>query len=177
MKVLHTFDDGPFTEQAGTRIVEAFRFDQTSTDVRQLIEKSMEVLTATRERRSTSSSNLWQLEIIISDGICQDHEELQALIRRAEEERIFVVFIILDQLSTSQSAVSGDTTGRPPNHNSILTMSQASYKVVDGKFELHTQRYLDSFPFEYFVVLDKVEKLPDVLSDTLRQFFEKLSAS
>lgn len=180
MKVLHSFDDGPFTDQEGTRVIEAFRFDQTSTDVRQMLEKSVEVLTAAREKRSTSSSSdLWQLEIIISDGICQNHEELRALIRQAAEERILVVFIILDGLSARPVAESNSnlTAVEKPDQNSILTMSQASYNIVDGKLELQTQRYLDSFPFEYFVILDKVERLPDVLSDTLRQFFEKISGS
>lgn len=32
--------------------------------------------------------------------------------------------------------------------------------------------YMDHFPFSFYVVLRDVEKLPDVLSDALREWFE-----
>ena len=41
--------------------------------------------------------------------------------------------------------------------------------------ELSMERYLDSFPFEYYVVLRDVETLPRVLADTLRVFFERVN--
>jgi midasin len=41
--------------------------------------------------------------------------------------------------------------------------------------ELQHQKYLDSFPFDYYVVLRNVESLPDILAETLKQFFEKIS--
>ncbi|ORY89312.1 hypothetical protein BCR35DRAFT_329248 [Leucosporidium creatinivorum] len=47
---------------------------------------------------------------------------------------------------------------------------------ADGRLELKMDRYLDSFPFDMFVVLRDVEALPEVLSSTLRQFFEKVSS-
>ena len=39
--------------------------------------------------------------------------------------------------------------------------------------ELTMERYLDSFPFEYYVVLRDVEALPRVLVDMLCEFFER----
>ena len=172
MKTLHGFDDGPFTDQAGTRIVEAFKFRQTATDVRALLESSVEYLMKARESRlSSSSSDLWQLEIIISDGICHDHEELRSILRRAEEQRIFVVFVVIDAPKNNADKALGSR----PGQDSIFDMKQATYRTVNGKLELHMQHYLDTFPFEYFVILKDVEALPDVLSNTLRQFFERLS--
>ena len=79
-----------------------------------------------------------------------------------------VVFIILDSLH-SKGAVSGK------NESSILSMSQVAYKMVDGRMDLQVERYLDTFPFEYYVVLRNVEALPDVLSGTLKQFFERIA--
>jgi midasin len=35
--------------------------------------------------------------------------------------------------------------------------------------------YLEGFPFSYYVILRSVENLPEVLSDTLRQYFEMLA--
>ena len=174
--VLHGFDGGPFTDQAGTRVMSAFRFDQKATQVLSLVETSLALLEQARERRAVSSASageLWQLEIIISDGICQDHDRLRTVLRRAEEQRVMVVFIILDSLH-SKSTASG-TAGK--NENSILSMNQVAYKMVDGRMDLQVDRYLDTFPFEYYVVLRNVEALPDVLSGTLKQFFERIAES
>ncbi|KAH9939216.1 hypothetical protein B0H21DRAFT_780620 [Amylocystis lapponica] len=171
--VLHGFDSGPFTDQAGTRIMSAFQFDQKATQVLSLIETSLRLLEEARERRaimSASSSELWQLEIIISDGICQDHERLRTVLRKAEEQRVMVVFIILDSLHMRGSSGSTDV-----GQNSILSMNQVAYRNVDGRMDLHVERYLDTFPFEYYLVLRDVEALPDVLSGTLKQFFERIA--
>jgi len=35
-----------------------------------------------------------------------------------------------------------------------------------------TRSYLDYFPFPYFAVIQRLEALPEVLSDTLKQWFE-----
>ncbi|KAL1705188.1 hypothetical protein EV121DRAFT_279766 [Schizophyllum commune] len=173
--VLHGFDSGPFTDAAGAKVMDAFRFDQRATDVLKLVRASLNMLQAAREQRATGSataSDLWQLEIIISDGMCQEHEQLRSVLRRAEEQRVMVVFIIIDSL---QNPTAGTTAGQQPG--SIVTMDKAEFKNVDGKMELQLQRYLDSFPFEYYVVLRDVEALPDVLSTTLKQFFERVTGS
>lgn len=171
--ILHGFDEGPFTDQAGTKIMSAFRFKQKATDVLSLVDTSLKVLERARERRSMSSSSaadLWQLEIIISDGMCQDHEKLRTVLRRAEEQRVMIVFIILDSLHTT----AGDSSTQQ-HGSSILLMDKPEFKMVDGRMEVQLQKYLDSFPFEYYVVLRNVEALPEVLSGTLKQFFERIS--
>ncbi|KAF8139191.1 hypothetical protein K438DRAFT_1996249 [Mycena galopus ATCC 62051] len=177
VEMLHGFDEGPFTDQAGTRLMGAFRFDQKATNVLSLVETSLRVLEAARERRamgSASAADLWQLQIIISDGMCQDHEKLRTVLRRAEEQRVMIVFVIVDSLLSAPSTTAG--AGRKPAvQGSILTMDKAEYKNVDGRMELQLERYLDSFPFEYYVVLRNVEALPEVLAGTLRQFFERIS--
>jgi midasin len=174
-EILRGFDEGPFTDQAGIRVINAFQFNQAATNVHSLLDSTSPILEAARERRSISSqssADLWQLEIIISDGICQDHDRLRTVLRKAEEQRIMIVFIIIDSLS---SAVQTTLTVPTGLQNSILSMKQATYKNIDGRMELQMQRYLDSFPFEYYVVLRNVEALPEVLSGTLKQFFERIS--
>ncbi|KAJ7288001.1 hypothetical protein C8J57DRAFT_1445569 [Mycena rebaudengoi] len=176
VEVLHGFDGGPFSDQAGARLMGAFRFDQRATDMLALVETSLRVLEAARERRamgSAAAADLWQLQIIISDGMCQDHDKLRTVLRKAEEQRVMIVFVIVDSL---HSAAAPTSAGRKPAvQGSILTMDKAEYKNVDGRMELQLQRYLDSFPFEYYVVLRNVEALPEVLAGTLRQFFERIS--
>ncbi|KIY74066.1 P-loop containing nucleoside triphosphate hydrolase protein [Cylindrobasidium torrendii FP15055 ss-10] len=162
--IIHGFTDGPFTDQTGTRVVNAFQFDQKATNVLSLVDRSLQVLEQARERRSSGSAaaaDLWQLEVIISDGICQDHERLRSVLRKAEEQRVMIVFIIIDSLDAQQG--------------SIFTMKQVDMQTVDGRMEMKLNRYLDTFPFEYYVVLRDVEALPEVLSTTLKQFFERVS--
>ncbi|KAF5382460.1 hypothetical protein D9615_002742 [Tricholomella constricta] len=177
--ILHGFDDGPFTDQSGIKVMNAFRFNQKATNVLSLVETSLKVLENARERRSMSSAtaaDLWQLQFIISDGMCQDHERLRTILRKAEEQRVMIVFVIIDSLHTTAGNVSGSKATQAGSHQgSILTMDKAEFKNVDGRMELQLQKYLDSFPFEYYVVLRNVEALPEVLASTLKQFFERIS--
>ncbi|KAJ3747495.1 hypothetical protein DFH05DRAFT_1533720 [Lentinula detonsa] len=169
VQMLHGFDGTSFSDQAGIEVIKSFHFDQKATNVLSLVDTSLRVLELARERRSVGSStaaDLWQLEIIISDGMCQDHDKLRAVLRKAEEQRVMIVFIILDSLHTKPGSSA---------QGSILLMEKAEFKTVDGKMELQLERYLDSFPFEYYVVLRDVEALPQVLSATLKQFFERIS--
>lgn len=171
--ILHGFEDGPFSDQAGARVLDAFRFDQKATNVLSLVDTSLKALEHARERRSMGSSSaadLWQLEVIISDGMCQDHEKLRAAIRKAEEQRVMIVFIVIDSLHQASSTTPGGAVD-----NSILTMEKAEFRNVGGKMDLQLRRYLDSFPFEYYVVLRSMEALPEVLAGTLKQFFERIS--
>ncbi|KAF8630919.1 hypothetical protein AX17_005277 [Amanita inopinata Kibby_2008] len=176
--MLHNFDQGQFTDQAGTKVISSFRFDQKATNMLSLLEMSLKALESARERRSMGSAtaaDLWQLEIIISDGLCQDHERLRTVLRKAEEQRVMVVFIIVDSLHSGTAATSSASDSQSASQNSILYMDKAEYKLVDGRMELQLQKYLDTFPFEYYVVLRNVEALPDVLAGTLKQFFERIS--
>jgi len=177
--ILHSFHEGPFTDQAGTKLVSAFQFNQKATNVLSLVDTSLKVLETARERRSMSSASaadLWQLEIIISDGMCQDHDRLRTVLRKAEEQRVMIVFIIIDCLHSANNTASTSSDRQQTTvQGSILSMDKAEFKNVDGRMELQLRRYLDSFPFEYYVVLRSVEALPEVLSGTLRQFFERIS--
>ncbi|QRV86470.1 AAA domain protein [Ceratobasidium sp. AG-Ba] len=160
VEVVHEFGAGILR---GGAVLSKFGFNQPATDVLHLIESSLAVLRSARERNS-GPSDLWQLEIVISDGICQDHERLRTVLRRAEEERVMIVFVVVDAPAQNGS-----------EENSIVSMLQPTIKTVDGRMDIQMERYLDSFPFRYFVVLRNVEALPDVLAGTLRQFFERIS--
>ncbi|CAE6347638.1 unnamed protein product [Rhizoctonia solani] len=162
MEVVHEFGAGVLQ---GGAALNKFTFNQPATDVLQMIESSLGVLRSARERSTSSSSaDLWQLEIVISDGICQDHERLRTVLRRAEEERVMVVFVVVDAPASNGSQES-----------SIVSMLQPAIKMVNGKMDIQMERYLDTFPFRYFVVLRDVDALPSVLAGTLRQFFERIS--
>ncbi|KAK8847475.1 hypothetical protein IAR55_005333 [Kwoniella newhampshirensis] len=184
--ILHPFKEGGFTDADGAKVMSSFKFDQHKTDVASLVERTLTYLAEARSGNAMSSGapDLWQLQIIISDGVCQDHAKLRRLLRRAIEERVMIVFIIVDSLhqtstkpasstSTSTSAAGVSAASRP----SILSMQTVEYKNVNGEMKLEMARYLDTFPFEFYVVLRDVEALPGVLADTLRQWMTRVSQS
>ncbi|GAA6044164.1 hypothetical protein JCM8097_003730 [Rhodosporidiobolus ruineniae] len=186
MDVLHPFEAGVVSDEAGASLLSKFTFQQTTTDVRLLVERSLAHLTAAKEsassgKSSLSAGDLWQLQVIISDGMCQDHDRLRALLRKAAEQKVMFVFVVIDSLhrrADAPNAAGAAAAEKDANQNSILAMKSVSYatNAQTGRLELKMDRYLDSFPFEYFVVLRDVEALPEVLSATLRQFFERVSS-
>lgn len=159
VKLLHPFEQS-WSDDAGAKVFSSFTFSQERTRVRLLIEQSLEILN--HSRSLSQNSDLWQLQIIISDGICEDHEYIKSRVRSAAEDRIAMVFIILDTRS---------------DQDSILTMSSVNYEEdpLTGMPVLKMNRYMDTFPFDFFVVVRNVEKLPDVLGDVVRQFLSLFS--
>ncbi|KAK4395085.1 Midasin, partial [Sesamum angolense] len=59
------------------------------------------------------------------------------------------------------------------NTNLIMLSQEATVQGKDIKFS----KYLDSFPFPYYVVLKNIEALPRTLADLLRQWFELMQYS
>ena len=177
VEMLHEFNSNAFSDAEGARIMNTFTFQQHRTDVARLVDNSLDVLAdARRAQSSMTSGDLWQLEIIISDGVCQDHNQLRKLLRRALQERVMIVFLVIDSLkpgSVPTDATPQAVSARP----SILDMQTVAYKEVNGEMKIEMERYLDTFPFEYYVVLRDVEALPEVLSETLRQWIALVSMS
>lgn len=91
-----------------------------------------------------------------------------------------VVFVILDALNDApqQQAASAATASQPAPSSSVLSMNRVSYVTdANGKMDLKMERYLDTFPFDNFVVVRDVHSLPDVLGATLRQWAERVNAA
>lgn len=185
--ILHDFGS-TFSDADGAKVMRAFKFNQHRTDVAALVERTLAYLAESRQKQASNSApDLWQLQIIISDGVCQDHARLRTLLRRALEERVMIVFLIVDQLGAepgsapapapASAPASGAPTPVPQNKPSILSMQTVNYTNVNGEMKLEMQRYLDTFPFEFYVVLRDVEALPSVLADTLRQWMARVSQS
>ncbi|XJO73933.1 hypothetical protein BDV3_004832 [Batrachochytrium dendrobatidis] len=162
VQLVHPFEK-PFTDDAGADLIRAFTFEQDRTHVKLMMENAMRILEHARFSNAQSSADLWQLQLVISDGICEDHEYVRALVRKATEERIMVVFIILDNRTEK---------------NSILNMTNVSYEFDPATQQptLKMDRYMDTFPFDYYVVVRDIERLPEILAETLRQFFMFVSS-
>ncbi|CAO1615519.1 unnamed protein product [Jaminaea pallidilutea] len=156
---------GTFGDDSGAHVLDQLSFEQRSTNMVRLVESTLDSLQSARDNQpsasGSSAAELWQLEIIISDGVCQerDFERLRALLRRAAEQRVMIVFVIVDSVGAGSSA---DTS----------VMSKLSISYENG--EMKMDRYMDKFPFSYYVVLREAEALPEVLATTLRQWAEKI---
>lgn len=163
VRVAHEFGK-PFSSEAGSQIFQQFSYQQTGTNVRKLVADSIALFREARTKRPPGGGNadLWQLQLIISDGICEDHDTIRRLVRQAQEERIMIVFIIVD-------ATKG---------NSILNLTQATFEPDEasgtGEMKLKMKRYLEGFPFPYYLVVSDVRELPAVLAMALKQWFAEV---
>ncbi len=98
-----------------------------------------------------------QLMFILSDGRFGDEREyLKQWLRRAEEQQIFCVFLVLDGLEKNESILDIQAIGKDKEGNMSVTP------------------YIDGFPFLYYLLLRKIGNLPQVLADALRQWFEMI---
>ncbi|KAF9637501.1 von Willebrand factor type A [Lasiodiplodia theobromae] len=172
VEVAHPFDK-PFASEAGVDVFRRFGFDQERTDVRELVRRVIEVFRDARLRASGAAKELWQLAVVISDGVCDGHADVARLVREAQEERIMIVFVVVDGAGSGGggSAGAGEAGGAAvQKQSSVLDLLDVSF--VDGK--VVKRRYMDTFPFRWYVVVRDVRELPGVLSTALRQWFAEV---
>lgn len=152
--LIHPFEKPFLIHNSGPQIFQWFSFQQTITDINLLCEKSIKIFKTTKYK----NPDLWQLQIIISDGIFEDHDSILKMVRKAREEKIMIVFVIIDNINEKES---------------ILEMNQVKYleNKLNGNMDIVIDKYLDLFPFEYYVVVKNIQSLPKTLSLILRQYF------
>ena len=161
VRVAHEFGK-TFSSDAGAQVFQQFGFQQRGTNVRELVADSIKLFREARRKTFNAGAELWQLQLIISDGVCEDHDTIRRLVRQAQEEQIMIVFIIVDALLKDEG--------------SIVEMTQAAFEpdAATGETKLKIKRYLDGFPFPYYVVVGDVKELPSVLAQALRQWFAEV---
>ena len=159
VNVLHKFGT-PFTEEAGARVVSQFKFQASSTLLSASLAAVLPVFTQARSSAQSSAAGanaaVLQICFVISDArIDSDNrEKLEQTVRTLSEQHILVVLVIIDCNEDVKDSIFN-----------TKSVSFVGNKVV-------TKSYFDDFPFPYYVALQKVEALPDVLSDALKQWFE-----
>ncbi|KAI9714101.1 MAG: hypothetical protein M1828_001222 [Chrysothrix sp. TS-e1954] len=171
----------PFLGEAGPHVIENFTFAQNKTNMKKLIEDSLSQLSEARLKSSSSrDTTLWQIEFVLSDGIFDDHEGVARLLRKAQEERVLFVFIIVDAPRSSDKSEKGKARGA--QYTSIA--DQKCVEFVQGPIQEDGQpgemtprivRYLDTFPFRYYLIVKDVNELPSVLASALRQWFAEVA--
>jgi len=155
VRTLHPLG-APFTDQEGPSLVSKLSFaeDNTLADrpMVQLLETMAARLNVAREQIRGGGTKLQQLVLIIADGRFHEKEALRRCMREMGAQRgLLVAFIVLDNPK-----------------NSLLNMQSVSF--TNGKPAM--KKYLDSFPFPFYVLVQDVSQLPATISDLLRQWFE-----
>lgn len=183
---------GAGTSAAGggaAQTLRRFTFQQDRTDVALLLRNTIDRFKHAREMNaaSSSSADLWQLAIILSDGLTPSaaHEKIRVLLREAAEARIMVVFVVLDG-STSNNAANAANAKKGKNGNngakavsdSVLDLKEAKFikDPVTGASRIVIERYLDTFPFPYYLIVHHLDDLPSALSGLLRTWFAEVNA-
>uniref|UniRef100_A0A915IPR2 Midasin n=1 Tax=Romanomermis culicivorax TaxID=13658 RepID=A0A915IPR2_ROMCU len=101
-----------------------------------------------------------QLLLIVSDGrgiFGPGMEKVKSAVQKAISRQLFIVFVILDN---------------PNNKDSIMDIKVPLFGKT-GPPEIKS--YLEFFPFAFYIVLRRINELPAILGDALRQWFEVLS--
>ncbi|KIV89827.1 hypothetical protein PV10_07197 [Exophiala mesophila] len=163
VRVAHSFGTPFSPAESGVQIFQSFGFNQKGTNVKNMVKESIHLFREARIKGHSSGQDLWQLQLIVSDGHCSDHAAITRLVRQAQEEKIIIVFVIVD---------AGD--------ESILDLKEAVFEPdpafdasAGGKPEMRvtTRRYLEHFPFPYYLVVRDVRDLPGVLATALKGWF------
>ena len=116
----------------------------------ELVDKSYTLLEAGTYRML--EPQLQQLCLIIADGMFHEKEALRRQMREMGSRRgLLVAFIVLDNPETS-----------------VLDMQSVTFASGKPVF----QKYMDTFPFPYYTLVQDINRLPSVISDLLRQWFE-----
>lgn len=170
----------PWTDDAGARCIQAFGFQQTRTNVQRLVAESIRIFREARIKaggRGGGGADLWQLQLIVSDGICEDHEGIRRLLLQAQEERIMMVFVVVDAAAGATAPLSSGNRGSGRSQ-SILDLERVEFLQVgegeSAEMKLERKKYLQSFPFKYYLIVKDVNDLPGVLSTALRQWFAEV---
>ncbi|KAL5755634.1 hypothetical protein ACOSQ2_020380 [Xanthoceras sorbifolium] len=156
IRSLHDFDQ-PFTGMAGIKMISGLTFKQENTiadepvvDLLKFLNNMLDVAVG-KARLPSGQNPLQQLVLIIGDGRFHEKENLKRWVRDLLAKKRMVAFLLLDS-----------------PQESILDLKELSFH---GK-EIKVSKYLDSFPFPYYIVLRNIEALPRTLADLLRQWFE-----
>ncbi|KAK5664014.1 hypothetical protein OQA88_228 [Cercophora sp. LCS_1] len=152
------------SHDAGARVLQHFNFNQPTTDMVTLLRRTIDHFRDARllQHAGSGSEDLWQLALVLSDGLVQnkDHARLRPLLREAMEQRVMVVFIVMDDAARGKKG------------HSVLELKEARFGP-DGTPVIH--RYLDSFPFPYYLIVHHLEDLPGALAALLRTWFAEVN--
>ncbi|KAH7288779.1 hypothetical protein KP509_31G042700 [Ceratopteris richardii] len=158
VRVLHDFDS-PFSMESGIEIISQFTFRQDNTIADEPMADLLHYITWMLDscaHKIFGRHQIQQLVLIIADGRFHEKEKLRHCIREALSRGQMVAFIVLDNAPES-----------------IMDVQSVSFSGGVPAFS----KYIDTFPFPYYILLKNIEELPRTLADLLRQWFEMVQRS
>lgn len=184
VQILHPLD-APFTNDAGARILSSFTFSQKSTRTELLLNTVTKMMGVARQNAVARSSGVggtkcMQIVFVISDGIIGGHAERESIRQwciEAMSQGLLIVLVIIDKGSSTESSdnVSVLPSTKPSENKTSCSLQESitttrTVRFVNGR--VVTQPYLDDYPFPYYILIKNTRTLPEVLSDSLRQWME-----
>jgi midasin len=156
MKLLHPFHL-PFTSENGAGIVHNFPFDEKRTRTALCVESALMAMDTPGDHAAM------QLVFMISDGRIERDSRagLRRLMREMVERNILLVMIV----------VEGNADEQKRKRDSIVNMKEVTFE--NGKPKV--KQFIEDYPFPYYIILDDMQSLPEVLGDALRQWFEMIA--
>jgi len=167
MRLLHPFHL-PFTSESGSNIVHNFPFDEKRTRTALCVESALTAL----DMAGCDRASL-QLVFLISDGRIErdSRSNLRRLMREMVERNILLVMIVVE--GQRQSVQEEGTTGKKyrKKKDSIAYMKEVTFE--NGKPKV--KQFIEDYPFPYYIILEELQSLPEVLGNALRQWFEMIA--
>ena len=156
-EILREFGEGGLTEEAGGRMLGGFGFNQRRTNTARCVESAVECLEGGGGANANGGGEELRgrkLCFLISDGRIErdSRERLRKLNRDMTEKGILLVVIIVEK----------------GGKESIVNVKEVGF--VDGKPKM--KAFIEGYPFPFYLLLSDMKALPDVLGDSLKQWFE-----
>jgi midasin len=155
MRLLHPFHL-PFTSEAGPGIAHSFAFDEKRTRTALCVASALTAMDLHGDHAAM------QLMFMISDGRIErdSRSSLRRLMREMVERNILLVMIV----------VEGNKNEKERRRDSIVHMKEVTFE--NGKPKV--KQFMEDYPFPYYIILEDMQSLPEVLGDALRQWFEMI---
>mmetsp|Transcript_7721 Transcript_7721/g.12594 ORF Transcript_7721/g.12594 Transcript_7721/m.12594 type:complete len:202 (-) Transcript_7721:69-674(-) len=158
VNLIHPFGQ-PFSHTSGEKALSEFSFEQKTTEWAKLIKSVIQMLADARNSKSvrsrtSSGQQVLQLVFIISDArMQQDRDKVARWCREALHRGQLLVLLVVDS---------------PDPKHSILKLRSVTYP--NGKLKI--VQYLEDFPFPFYIIMRDLSQLPEIVADTLKQWFE-----
>lgn len=161
-------------EQAAPLLAE-FTFEEESVQSHnRSLADLMQLASRLFEERSgsTPARPFCQVTLIISDGRF-NKAKVRPWVHQALARQQLPLLIIVDGVASTSASGASSSSSSGGGQRSVFDLKAVSYE--SGK--CNVVPYLSEFPFPFYVVVQDLRALPNVLADVLKQWFELAAAA
>ncbi|GFQ86921.1 midasin [Trichonephila clavata] len=150
-----------FNTNTGAGMFSKFTFNQQKTRYIEMVKFATDAMVQARNTNAMMCKETAQLLVILSDGrgvFSEGDTTMIRAVREARDNNIFMVFIVTDS---------------PESENSILDIKTTKFEGDKVFFK----KYIEDFPFPFYIILRDISSLPTILGGALRQWFELVTST